>query len=725
MIHYSQKTKNFTLISKQTQLTLAVLESGHLCTMYFGKKIGEVDLNYLLAHQRDANYMAFADGIVDFQPEILPLTFPSFGHPDLRTPAFQIMHENGNRISDFRFESYKIHEGKPPLKGLPSSHVSGKVQTLEICLKDQTKEEFLFLFISVFEDYDVMSQHIVFENRTAQSVVIKKMLSLNLPFLQDHYELVTLGGAWGRETHVDVRQLHMGSQGIDSKRGISGHGQNPFVALQEIGTGEEHGEVYGAGLVYSGNFVATAEVDMHENVNLQLGINPFDFSWTVLSGESFTTPEAVFTYSDQGLNKMSHIFHRFIIDCILPPLWKNKERPILVNSWEAAYFDFDRPVLLELAKASAEVGAELFVLDDGWFGQRNADNSSLGDWEPNEEKLGGSLESLVEEVNNLGLSFGIWVEPEMISPKSNLFEKHPDWVISCEGYTPQLSRNQMVLDVSREDVQEYIIEKMDRIFSIKGISYVKWDMNRSITDAGSLRLEAYQQEEQAHRYVLGLYKIFETLTTRHPDILFEGCAGGGGRFDLGTLCYTPQVWSSDCTDPITRLSIQKGLSLFYPSITMGSHVSAVPNHQTGRITSLETRGAVAMAGNLGYELSIPDLETSEKEEVKKQIAFYKKNRELIQFGIHYRLQTVHPENEKAWMKKSRNGKMIYVTYISILSTPNTLPKRLRLLGLEEGAYYKNVETGERYLGSELLNIGLVLPKITSDFSSAEWIFEKQ
>ncbi|MGF1932456.1 alpha-galactosidase [Enterococcus casseliflavus] len=719
MIYFQEKKLQFDLLSKHSQLSLGVLSSGHMVFYYFGKQVGIADLSYLVTEIKRASYLADTDCVKDFKLEQLPLAYPAYGNPDMRTPAFQLEFADGSRLSDMRYLSHEIRS-KEVIPGLPTT-MHPESESLVIHLFDEYEKIKISLVLSVFSEYDVFTQHVVFENTGTKDVTIERCMSVNLDFLTDDFDVLTLGGAWGRETHINRRSLVQGFQGVDSKRGASGHGQNPFIALIGPKVDDHQGEVYSFNLVYSGNFLALADVDMHQNTRVQLGINPFEFGWQLHSGESFATPEAVLVYAENGLNEMTQRYHRFYTDCLIPKAFATKERPIIINNWEATYFDFDKKTILALAKEGAQLGMELFVLDDGWFGRRSADDSSLGDWYPNEKKLGGSLRELIKEVNALGMDFGLWVEPEMVSPNSELYRQHPEWIIQVLGRKPQQIRNQYVLDLSRKEVQDYLIVTLSRLLRANPIRYIKWDMNRNITDSGSGELSAERQQELGHRYILGLYRILHEITTEFPEVLFESCAGGGGRFDPGMLAYTPQIWTSDNTDAIERLKIQQGTSLIYPQASMSCHVSAVPNHQVGRVTSLNTRGIVAQQGNFGYEFNLLELSYEEKKEIFQQINRYKECRETMQFGIFERLKVYNPENEFAWLQRDR--KQVVVNHVFINARGNTVPKRVKLTGLKENVVYRIIGDQKERTGSELMQIGLSLPKPTTDYFATQWILE--
>lgn len=716
-----QGLKTITLATECTQISFVVLESGHLTLAYFGERLPHTDLAYVITEIKRASYLADTDGIKDFKLEQIPLVYPAFGNPGMRMPAHQESYSDGSRLADFRYHYHEFSTEKKPLEGLPFAQHKEQ-QVLRIVLQDELTKNELLLQITAFVKQDVFTQSVKYTNHLKEPIFLHSLMSLNIDFLTDKFDLLTLGGAWGRENQLSRRPIRQGFQGIDSKRGASGHGQNPFMALIAPETTEDSGQVIAANLIYSGNFSGKVEVDMHQNCRLQLGINPFEFGWKLNSGEAFQTPEAVFLTTEAGLTEMSHRFHGFFQECLIQSPYRSKERPILLNNWEATYFDFTRTKIIEMVDQACDLGIELFVLDDGWFGKRNDDTTSLGDWFENEEKLGGSLSSLVEEVHQRGLKFGIWVEPEMISLSSQLYEKHPDWLVQVPNRTPQMIRNQYVLDHTRREVQDYLIQTLNQLFAENQIDYVKWDMNRNLTDSYSASLAPDQQAEFSHRYILGLYRILAAITSHNPKILFESCAGGGGRCDAGMLYYMPQTWISDDTDAIARLAIQEGTALVYPPVTMGCHVSAVPNHQVGRSTPLKTRALVAQQGNYGYELDILKLTAFERQQVKKQIQEYKKERATLQFGKHTRLAVYDPVNEFAWQKENEQTGELIVTHVTILARPNTVPKRLRLKSLEATARY--LVNKEVHSGQELMKVGLMIDRPVNDFYATKWKIEK-
>ena len=725
-IVYDASSKTFNLSTSKTSYVLKVLDSNHVAHVYWGKKIKAKNLDYVLRSKNWGSFLTNTDNIDDFMLEMTPQEYPGYGSTDLRTPAVELQFSDGTSATDFRYESHNIYAGKNKLNNLPATYVEdeNEAMTLELTLVDSLKNVKLILSYSVFEEFDAITRSVKIINESNEDVNINRVLSANVDFRDSDYELLQLSGAWARERYIIRKEIRSGSQSIESRRGSSSHAQNPFMALVRKDTTEQHGEVYGFSLIYSGNFLANVEVDMYENARAQIGINPFDFTWLLKSKEEFTAPEAVLVYSNEGLTGMSHIYNCLYGKRLCKGKYRDEVRPILINNWEATYFDFNETKIKEIAREATNLGMELFVLDDGWFGKRDDDNSSLGDWFVNEEKLKGGLNKLATEINEMGLQFGLWFEPEMVSPISELYKEHPDWCIHIPGRNRSEARRQLILDYSREDVCNYIIEKISEVLSSAPISYVKWDMNRNMSEIGSAKLPANRQREVAHRYILGLYKVLEEITTRFPDVLFESCSGGGGRFDPGMLYYMPQTWTSDNTDAIERLKIQFGTSMVYPNASIGCHVSAVPNHQVDRITPIETRGVVAMSGNFGYELDITKLPESEKEIIKEQVKLYKEIRETIQFGKCYRLSSPFENNDVAWMFISKDCEEIIVSFVRTLAKPNSKFISLKLVGLDESSDYEILGENMIVGGDELMNIGLNVPELKGDYQAKMWRLKK-
>ena len=715
--------KLFFLSTQDTTLVVLVGSRRHVFLPYWGPRIDPCDVSYLIDDVPRASYLADADGQKDFKLEQLPQLYPAFGYTDLREPAFQLAMANGSRTSDLRFHAYRILEHKERLEGLPTVFDPTGSPALELVLRDEVGAVEVTITLGVFYEHNAFTQSVQIKNLGHQPVVVEKASSACVDLPRCDLDMIHLSGAWSREFHIVRRPVVQGSQSVGSARGTSGHGQNPFIALAEHGADEQHGEVYAMSFVYSGNFLAQADVDMHQNTRLQVGINPFDFAWRLEAGEAFRAPEAVLVFSAQGLDAMSQAFHGLFRSCLMHPGFSAKERPVLLNSWEACYFDFTREDLERIADGAARIGAELFVLDDGWFGRRNDSTSSVGDWVPNERKLGGSLEDLARSVERRGMGFGLWFEPEAISPDSDLFRAHPDWAIQAPGRLITTSRDEYLLDLANPAVCDYLIETLSAVLDAAPISYVKWDMNRNVTNAGSPWLPAERQREQAHRCVLGLYRVLDALTSRFPQVLFEGCAGGGGRCDPGLLPYTPQVWISDDTDALERLHIQYGASLVYPSVALCCHISDVPNHQTHRCESLKTRAVVAGWGNMGLELDPSKLEESEVDEVAREIDDYRRIRPTVQLGRLHRLKGLDGGNEYAWMYISEDAAHVVVSYVQARMTPNSVSHRLRLSHLDPHAHYR-IDGGCIRTGAELMHVGLALGKIREDAYAQRWELER-
>lgn len=719
-IHYNDETREFHIQSIGVSYIFKVLKNEQLGHLYYGKRLKHRNsFNHLYREEFRDNSTHVFEGDQTFSLDLLKQEYPAYGTTDFRQPSYQILQENGSRITNFKYKNYDIYKGKPSLDGLPSTYVESQEEatTLEIILFDELINAEIKLLYTVYENLNVITRSAKFINNGKEQLNLSRALSANVDFFDSDFELVQLSGAWAKERHVKVRKLEQGLQSISSTRGTSSAHQNPFIAIKRTDTNENQGEVYGFSLVYSGNFLAQVEVDHYEVTRVQMGINPFDFNWLLENGESFQTPEIVMVYSDKGLNEMSQTYHELYRERLARGYWRDRSRPVLINNWEATYFGFDEQKILSLAEDSKELGVELFVLDDGWFGKRDDDTTSLGDWFVDKRKLPNGLTALANKVTDLGLDFGLWFEPEMISKVSELYKTHSDWLIQVPGRRLSHGRNQYVLDFSREEVVDYIFEMMAEILRDAPITYVKWDMNRYMTEIGSNVLPANRQKEVAHRYILGVYDLYERLTSEFPKVLFESCASGGSRFDPGMLYYAPQTWTSDDTDAIERLKIQYGTSIVYPLSSIGAHVSDIPNHQVGRITSLKTRGDVAFFGVFGYELDITRMTKKEKEMVKEQIIFYKNNRDLIQKGTFYRLQSPFQGNVTSWMVVSCDQSEAIIGRYQILGRPNPGYERILLDGLNEEYEYQIEGMKGTFYGDELMFAGIHLDRVTGDFDS--------
>jgi alpha-galactosidase len=721
MICFDERTGIFHLQGKKTSYLIQKNEQNHLFHLYWGSRLTKRFPDYLLKEIKRASYLADTDHLKEYKLERLPQEYPAFGNSDLRKPAFQLTYQNGTAISDFRYASYEILTEKPRVKELPSLRASEESQTLVLHLVDDYQKVKMRLFYTLYEESDVITRHTELENFGDDRITIDQLNSACVELPSTDFELLHLSGRWACETGIQRTALSQLNYRIESLRGGSSHEHNPFISLVEKGTNETSGKIYSMNLVYSGNFEATVDVDQQEAVRMQIGINSATFGWNLEPETVFTTPEAVLVFSEHGLQELTHKYHACYQKHLLAPQFAQEERPVLVNSWEASYFDLKETELLKLAQSSKKLGVELFVLDDGWFGKRNDTSSSLGDWFVNKQKFPNGLSSFISKIKAIGLDFGIWVEPEMVSEDSELFRRHPEWCVAVPGRLKSYSRGQWVLDLANEDVQDYLIETMTTLLQTHPIDYVKWDWNRSITEAGSNALAPDQQKEFYHRYILGLYRIVGTLTEKFSKVLFENCAGGGGRNDPGMLYYMPQSWASDDTDAIERLGIQEGTSLIYPSITMGCHVSQVPNHQIGRVTPLQTRGIVAMQGNFGYELDLSKLSAVEQSAIKRQIEHYKEIRRTIQLGTLYRLCSPEKQNGKAWQYLHES--QVVVSYVQVQARPNLASKRLKLVGLKAEDCYV-LPNGDKRYGDELMAFGLAIVSVKEDYFSQQWVLEK-
>lgn len=724
-IIFNEQTKEFHIFNNNISYIIKVLRNGQLGQLYFGKKIRHRDdFGHLIESKNRPMTQYMYEKDYSFSLEHLKQEYPCYGTTDYRYPAFEIKQENGSTITEFEYVSHNIFKGKKSLKGLPATYVESdeEAMTLEVLLKDKLTEVELTLSYTIFEDYDVIARNARFENKGEKAVDLTRALSLNLDLPDYNYEWIHLSGAWSRERYIKTRKLEMGIQAISSTKGISSNNQNPFIALKRPETTETLGEAIGFSLVYSGNFLAQIEVDTYDVSRVSMGINPFGFTWHLDSKEEFQTPEAVIVYSGSGLNTMSQTFHNLFGKRLARGEWRDKVRPILVNNWEGTYFDFDDEKILNIARAAKEDGIELFVLDDGWFGTRNDDHQGLGDWFSNREKLQDGVEGLSHKIEELGMKFGLWFEPEMVNKNSELFRKYPDWILHAPGRNQSHGRNQFVLDYSRKEVVDYIYNMMAEVIRNSKISYIKWDMNRCLTECYSVALPPERQGEVFHRYVLGVYDLYDRLTKEFPHILFESCSSGGARFDAAMLYYAPQCWTSDDTDAIERLKIQYGTSMVYPVSSMGAHVSVTPNHQVQRMTPIETRANVAFFGAFGYELDMSKLSEEEHRKVREQVEFFKEYREIFQFGTFYRLLSPFISNIVSWMVVSKDQKTALVGYYKVLNDVNCAYRRVKLQGLNPEFNYtianfnnpKEVATQNCY-GDELMNLGL----LTTDPSSGQ------
>ena len=723
-IFYHESSREFHLTNGQVSYIMEIMENGQMEQLYYGKAVHDRESFHHLHEEMMRALMSVAVP----EPSVLSMQYtkqeyPAYGTGDYRMPAVTVQQKNGSRISNFVYQSHEIFAGKKSIAPLPSTYVENDAEadTLEILLHDEVTDTDLILSYTIYADYPVITRNARFLHKGKEAIVLDRALSACVEFNDMNFEMVHLAGAWSRERYVKNRKLEMGIQAIQSLRGSSSSEHNPFLALKRPDTNEQQGEVYGFSFVYSVNFLAQVEVNTHQMTRVTMGIHPEMFSWQLNAGESFQTPEVVMVYSDQGLNKMSQTFHRLYKTRLVRGEWRDKSRPILLNNWEATYFDFNEEKILNIAKKSKEAGVDLFVLDDGWFGARNDDYRGLGDWFVNLNKLPAGIKGLSEKIEDMGLKFGLWVELEMVNKDSDLYRAHPDWVIGVPERFESHARHQHILDFSRKEVVDAIYEMISKVIRESKISYIKWDMNRYMTEPFSRGALPEEQGKMMHKYILGVYDLYTRLTTEFPHILFESCASGGARFDPAMLAFAPQTWTSDDTDGSERMKIQYGTSYVYPIVSMGSHVSAVPNHQLFRKTPLATRANVAYFGTFGYELDLNLLSDDEMVQVKNQIEFMKKYRELIQMdGDFYRLVNPFDGNDTAWMVVSRDKKEAIAAYYQRLNKVNASWLRFKLDGLNPEALYEvtyhagrpdtQPEVVLKAYGDELMYAGIVIDR---------------
>lgn len=717
-----ENNKTFTIDTDHSTYQMMVDPYGYLIHLYYGRKTKGL-MDYLLVYA-DRGFSGNPYGAGKdrtYSMDNLPQEYPYKGTGDYRSTACILRDENGMESSDFKYHSHKIYDGKYSLKGLPAVYADEKeAQTLEITLKDALSGVEVILLYGVLPRYDVITRSVKIKNAGKEKIIIQKILSACLDFVSGEYDFMTFYGRHAMERLMQRTPVVHGSHRIGSRRGTSSHQYNPMVILADSKATEDFGDCYSMSFVYSGSFEAEVEKDQFNQTRLLMGIQEEGFDYPLESGEEFTAPEVVMGYSSQGFNQLSWNLHRCVREHICRGKYKTQPRPILVNSWEGSYFDFDGETIYQLAVEAKKLGMDMVVMDDGWFGKRDDDHSGLGDWFVNEEKLGESLGHLITRINQLGIKFGIWFEPECVNEDSDLYRKHPDWALAVPGKDPVRARYQLVLDYSRKEVVDAVFDMVCSVVDQGNIEYIKWDMNRSLYDVYSR--EAKNQGKVSYDYVLGLYDFLERLCARYPDLLLEGCSGGGGRFDLGMLYYSPQIWCSDNTDAIDRMKIQYGTSFGYPISSVGSHVSAVPNHQTGRHTSLHVRGTVAMAGTFGYELDLGKMTGEEKEEVKEQIIRYRKFAPLIQNGRYYRLTNPMAEEAGAWAFVSEDRSKALVNIVLQEMHGNMTNCYIRLKGLLPGRYYLDEESKKRYPSDALMQVGLPIPIELGEFRAYQIYF---
>ena len=719
-IQYNEASRTFKLDTCNTSYIIGIVDDENfLGHVYYGTKISDTDAAYLMRtkespfvpSENNRDRCSFLDAF--------PMEYPGNCIGDYREGAIEVLDQNGHTAVQPLYVEHKIYAGKLEIPGLPATFgTENECQTLEILTEDKVLGLQVTLYYSVFADVDVITRSVRVKNCKADPLYLTKVMSASVDMDSEDYQMLTLHGSWARERQIDYRTIGYGKQSVGSVRGESSHQEHPFVALVSEDATEESGRVYGFHFVYSGNFIGQVEKGQFDTVRVMMGIHPQEFRWELKSDETFYAPEVVLTYSDRGLGMMSRNLHDLYRNHLIRSPYKDKKRPILINNWEATYFDFNTEKLLAIAKEAKKCGIEMLVMDDGWFGYRNDDNTSLGDWKVNETKITGGLKALVEEVNKIGLKFGIWFEPEMISPDSDLYRAHPDWAIAIPNRTPSRARNQFVLDLSRPEVFEYAYEAVASILRSANIEYVKWDMNRQLSDLGSAYLDTRNQGELSHRYVLGVYELQERLMKEFPNLLLENCSGGGARFDPGMLYYSPQIWCSDDTDAIERLKIQEGTALIYPLSAMGAHVSDCPNHTVGRVTPFATRGNVALAGTFGYELDITKIPEEDRAMIPEQVEMYHKYNDLVRCGDYYRVASYSQNHEyDCYEVVSKDKKEALITFVQVLNRPNYHSRRIRVQGLDPAKRYRVEGSEEVFYGDTLMYAGLNIPNMWGDFQS--------
>lgn len=724
-IRYDEVNRIFELDTRNTSYRIGIADDeGFVGHIYYGQKIRPQKCDQFLRTQ-EAPFLPSENNRerCSFM-DTFPTEYSGNGIGDYRESCIAVKTANGSRTVDLKYVAYDIVNEKPGITGLPSSFAGEEeVQTLVVHMKDGGCGIEVDLIYSVFEDEDVITRSVNVKNTGDKDIRLTKVYSACIDMDDEGFEMLTLHGSWARERQIERRPIAYGRQSVSSLRGESSHQDHPFMAWMSKNADQTKGDVYGMHFVYSGNFIAQIEKSQFDSIRAVMGINSEGFEWLLTPGDEFAAPEVVLTYSHNGIGQMSRNLHDFYRGHLIRSKYLHKKRPVLINNWEATYFDFDTDKLLAIAKSASEHGIEMLVMDDGWFGHRNDDATSLGDWFVNENKIKDGLKHLVDEVNKLGLKFGIWMEPEMISPDSELYRKHPDWAFAVPERMATLSRNQYVLDLSRKEVRDYVYECVHNVISSANIEYVKWDMNRQLTDIGSVEFTGDRQGELAHRYVLGVYELQERLVNDFPDLLLENCSGGGARFDPGMLYYSPQIWCSDDTDAIERLSIQEGTELIYPLSTMGAHVSDCPNHTVGRSTPFITRAHVALAGTFGYELDITKISEEERAMIPEQVSMYHKYNELVREGDYYRIAS-YRENGlyDCWMVVAKDKSEALVTYVQVLGRPNVHSRKIKLLGLDVTAGYRLDGTDEVYGGDLLMNAGMLIETMRGDYMSRLYHF---
>lgn len=708
-IHISKDERLFHLETENSSYVFRVLENQQLQHLYYGKRI-HVKENYgnLASYQTRGFEVSYTADEERIQLSMIPNEYAAYGKGDFRHPAYQVQDATGSRITELKYQGYTLSTGKKRLEILPSTFDDDgdRSEVLTITLKDDVIGLVVKLNYTVFPKQNVIVRNVEFINEGQSDLKLLKAMSLQLDLPDDEFDFIHFSGAWLRERQLYRTALRPGLQSIDSLRYSSSPQNNPFFMLSRKHTTEESGEVYGFNLVYSGNFQNSIEVDHFGTTRVLIGVNPVEFEYLLEPQMSFVTPEAIMSYSAQGMNALSQQLAIFYREHLVNPRFAKRPRPIVLNSWETMYFNLTTDKVLELAKCGQQLGVELFVLDDGWFGHREGDNSSLGDWTTDYRRLPKGISYIADEIHKMGMQFGLWFEPEMISIDSELYRTHPEWMICTLHRKPSVGRHQYVLDFTNQEVIDYLFDAISSIIQETKLEYIKWDYNRHITDAYTATLSAAKQMEFGHRYILGVYQLLERLTKAYPEVLFESCSSGGGRFDLGMMYYAPQAWTSDDTDPIERLKIQHGTSYGYSLSMMSAHVSASPNEQSGRRTSLDTRAAVAYFGVFGYELDVTTLEAAEAEKVKEQIDFYKKYREVFQYGNFFRIRSPFEDDVVDWQVVSSDKSTAILLHTSLISHLNPGYSVVKFCGLDEDKRYTIAGTDEEFFGDELMNAGV-------------------
>lgn len=715
-------TKNLYQLNTKNTSYIMSNEGGILTHLYYGNRLPNEDHSYMAKRYRyNGNFQSnISENIPSLDSALLE--YPAFGDGGITVPAIEILNADGTNYVDLRIVDCNIHNGKPKIEGLPSSYVENgdNVKTLEIKTLDSVSGVKVSLYYAVFYDYDVITRWAEITNTGKEKITILKALSGNIAFDNDNYDVISNFGSWAGERQIErAPLLHTGAC-VSSNCGMSSSYANPFLILAEHNTTEYTGEAIGIALAYSGNHKMSADLSRYNVVNLSGGISPDNFRWNLEQGEKFSTPELIISFSSKGLNNLSQNFHKLIKNRVCRGIFRDTKRPILLNLWEACYFNFTEETIKNAADLASELGIELLVIDDGWFGNRNTDRCSLGDWFVNEQKLPNGLNNLCEYVNSKGMKLGIWFEPEMVSPDSELYRAHPNWTVKINEREPTQTRWQLVLDLTNPEVCDYIYNSIADIINHTNIEYIKWDCNRTIAHIGSTYLESYRLGEFYHRYVLGLYSVLERLTTDFPNVLFEGCASGGGRFDIGMLYYTPQIWTSDNTDAVERASIQYGTSFIYPMSCQSAHVSICPNHQTKRTVSINARHTFALTGSFGYELDLNKVSEQDKENIKDFIKFYNENFEIFQNGDYYRI--TNPFNDDYAVFEYIYDNKVIVGIMRLKTRAVNIQTKFRLKGLKENYIYTEQNTGKQYSGAQLMNYGITIERKSSVNDYESYLF---